>query len=114
MKLVNLKCVYFYSPVESKTDGEIQKRWKYKDKKRLNKQDDINELDRNSAGTIDYDRTKLLIDYDINLNKGDGVSLKEIEIDSEGYTIEPPQYIVIAKPKIGKKTTYTCEIYHGE
>ena len=113
MKLVNLKYIYFYSPEEIKIDGETQKKWKYKDKKRLNKQDDINELDRNSAGTIDYDRTKLLIDYDINLNKGDGVSLKELEI-KDGYTIEPPQYVVIAKPSIGKKTTFTCEIYHGE
>lgn len=114
MKLKNLKMCHIYSSVPTKKDGETLKKWQYKTSLKLNCQQDINELDVNSAGLIDYDKIKLRIDYDVPINKNDGISFKKIDIDENGYVTEPPKYIVIAKPKIGKTTTFTCEIYHGE
>ena len=80
----------------------------------LNFQQDINELDMNEAGVIDYDRLKARTDYDLDINKGDGLSLEKLNLTDELIAKQPPKYKVIAKPKIGKSTTYTCEIYHGE
>lgn len=114
MKLINLVDCWIYKPETKKVDGENIKKWVYKDHKKLNVQQDVNELDRNSAGLIDYDRIKIRIDYEVSIEKNDGISLKELETDSDGYTVEAPTYKVIAKPKIGRTTTYTCEIYHGE
>lgn len=114
MKLKNLCSCFIYTPVKRKVDGETSKRWKYKTTIKMNAQQDLNELDRNEAGIIDYDKLKVRIDYIVDIEKNDGFSLQELELDDEGYTKEPPKYVVIAKPKIGKTTTYTCEIYHGE
>lgn len=113
MKLSNLRDCYIYSSSKKKIDGETHKKWTFKDKKRLNVQQDINELDRNSAGLVDFDKLKIRVDYDINLEKNDGISLYEIPLE-DGYTTEAPKYKVVASPKVGKTTTYTCEIYHGE
>ena len=114
MKLKNLIDCWIYELEETKKDGETSKKWKYKDFKRLNVQQDINELDRNPAGLIDYDKIKIRNDCSINLNKNDGISLFELELDENGYTLKSPQYKVVSCPKVGKTTTYTCEIYHGE
>lgn len=114
MKLKNLVMCYIYSPISIKVDGETTKKWIYKNCLKLNVQQDINELDKNSAGIIDYDRLRVRTDYDVNINKNDGFSLYKLELDSDSYTKEPPKYVVIANPKLGKTTTYTCEIYHGE
>ena len=113
MNLGNLQKCWIYSSETMKVDGESTKKWKYKDSKRLNVQQDINELDRNSAGLIDYDRLKIRVDYDLDINKGDGISLSELNIE-DGYTTEAPKYRVVANPKVGRTTTYTCERYHGD
>lgn len=114
MKLKNLVDCWIYELKTTKVDGEPQKRWLYKDHKKLNVQQDINELDINPAGLVDYDRIKIRTDYEVNINKNDGISLHKLELDSDGYTIDKPQYKVVAKPKVGKTTTYTCDINHGE
>ena len=113
MKLKNLTKCYIYSQTVTSIDGEKTKKWAYKNTFDLNIQQDVSELDVNSAGTIDFDRLKIRTDYDYGIEKNDGISLEELEI-SNGYTILPPKYMVIANPKIGKTTTYTCERYHGE
>lgn len=114
MKLKDLKDCYFYTPVTKKVDGETTKKWKYKFKARLNVQQDISELDRNSAGVIDYDVQKLRIDYNLDIKKEDGLSFTKLVLDENNFTINPPEYIVSANPKIGNKTTYTCKRYYGE
>lgn len=114
MRLKNLKDCWIYSAVSIKIDGETAKKWRYKGYKKLNIQQDIDELDRTPAGIIDYDKLKIRTDYDIDLKKNDGISLIKLEIDENGYTLEPPKYEVIASPKVGKTTNYTCQIYHGE
>lgn len=113
MRLKNLIDVWVYSPKVVKTDGETSKKWAFKDKLRLNVQQDINELDRNTAGLIDYDKIKIRNDRDISIEKNDGISLNEIPIE-DGYTLNSPQYIVISKTKVGKSVTCVCEINHGE
>lgn len=113
MKLKDLKQCYIYSPIKTKKDGEIVIKWQYKEKYLLNVQQDLNELDTNEAGVVDYDRIKIRTDYDINIEKGDGVSLEKLEL-RKNFSITPPKYKVIAKPKVGNTTTYTCDIYHGE
>lgn len=113
MKLKNLSIVYVYSQVPIKEYGETTIKWQYKGKYKLNVQQDINELDTNSAGIIDYDRLKIRSDYDIDIEKNDGISLYELNIKDK-YTEEPPKYRVISNPKVGNTTTITCEIYHGE
>ena len=114
MKLKNLSDVYVYELHTTKQYGETSKKWTFKHKYRLNVQQDINELDRNAAGLINYDIIKIRTDYDVDIVKNDYISLSQLELDNEEYTIAPPQYKVIASPKVGKCTTYKCEIYHGE
>lgn len=113
MRLKNLIDVWVYSPEITKNDGETHKQWKYKGKIKLNSQQDINELDRNSAGLIDYEKIKLRYDYDISINKNDGISLTKLSI-ADGYSIERPKYIVKSKTKVGKSLTIVCETNHGE
>lgn len=113
MRIKNLVTCYVYSPIKKKIDGETSVAWQYKDEFELNSQQDINELDVNEAGVVDYDRLKIRIDYDVDIQKGDGISFKKLKIEN-GITKTPPEYKVIAKPRVGKATTYTCEIYHGE
>ena len=113
MRIKNLIDVWVYSPKITKIDGETAKKWAFKTKLKLNVQQDINELDRNTAGLIDYDKIKLRNDRDISIDKNDGISLKAISME-DGYASKPPQYIVVSKTKVGKSTTCVCEINHGE
>lgn len=114
MLIKNLVDCWVYELETTKVDGETLKKWKYKLKEKLNVQQDINELDINQTGTIDYDKLKIRTDYTIDIEKGDGISLYELKIDNNGYALESPKYKVIASPKVGKTTTYTCEIYYGD
>lgn len=114
MKIKDLVDCWIYEVETTKKDGETIKKWKYKAHKRLNVQQDINELDRNQAGLIDYDKLKIRNDHKINLNKNDGISLYKLKLDKDGHTTEPPQYRVVSNPRVGRCTTFTCEIYHGE
>lgn len=113
MRLKNLKDVWVYSLESIKKDGETQKKWLYKSKLKLNIQQDVNELDRNSAGLIDYDRIKIRNDKNVLIEKNDGISLTEIPI-SKGYATKAPQYIVKSKTQVGKGLTMVCEVNHGE
>ncbi len=114
MKLKNLYLCYLYEPIPQKELGETILKWKYKCEKRMNVQQDIGQLDVNSAGLIDFDKIKIRTDYDIDLNKQDGLSFELLKLDDDGYAIKPPLYRVSSKTKVGTTTTYSCEIYHGE
>lgn len=96
--------------------GEKSKKWTFKplDTKTktafLNMQQDINELDRNSAGEIDYsiENARTTMKYDIQ--KGNGISLTDIS-NLEEFK---PDYTVTDNPKIGNTTLYKLEKYNGE
>ncbi|HIU51410.1 MAG TPA: hypothetical protein IAB70_02110 [Candidatus Merdicola faecigallinarum] len=90
--------------------GEIKKIWKYKDMAYLNLQQDLNELDRNSAGEVDYGIENARTDMEYDIQKGNGISLKDIsKLDSF-----IPDYTVTDCPKIGNTTLYKLEKYNGD
>lgn len=113
MRLKDLTDVWVYSPKTETIDGETSKKWVYKDKLKLNVQQDINELDRNVAGLIDYDKIKIRFDQNISIEKNDGISLTEIKIEND-ILQDKPQYIVKSKIKVGRSITCVCEINHGK
>lgn len=71
----------------------------------LNLQQDVNELDRKSTGEIDYSiyKARTTIKYDIN--KGDGISLKDIT-KTENFK---PDYVVKDIIQIGNSIMYRLE-----
>ena len=89
--------------------GEQKKKWKYKSIAYLNMQTDLNELDRNSAGEIDYSIENARTDMNYDIKKGNGISLTDIsKLDSF-----IPDYLVTDCPKIGKTTLYKLEKNNG-
>lgn len=115
MRLRNLKEMYIYTPEKKRVSGEYQTTWYYKDTEMLNPQQDIDELDRNSAGEIDYEIIKLRTDRDLNISKGDGISFTKLEVDENKMVKSgQPSYLVENKPSIGKTTLYTLITNNGE
>lgn len=105
MRLINLSKCYFYTSFKTKVDGEVKNEWKYKISYLLNKQQDINELDKKSSGVIDYERVKLRTTKDVDIQKGDGVSFNELE-----EPIYPP-YVVISHTIVGNSHLIICESF---
>ena len=87
--------------------GEKTKKWKFKNVAWLNLQQDINELDRNSAGEIDYS-IRTTMNYDIK--KRNGISLTDISKTEEFI----PDYTVTDNPKIANTILYKLEKYNGK
>ena len=115
MRLKNLTKVYVYTPNKTRISGEYTTEWIYKDSFYINKQQDLDELDRNSAGEIDYEIIKLRIDKTLDISKGDGISFTELEIDENNKVIKgKPSYLVENKPSIGKTTLFTLITNSGE
>lgn len=116
MRIKNLSKVYIYSPKKKLIKGEYYTQWLFKGEDWLNAQQDIDELNRNSAGEIDYEIVKLRIDRQVNINKGDGISFSPLNIDENNMVIndEKPSYLVENKPQIGKTTLYTLITNNGE
>lgn len=116
MRIKNLTTLYIYKPEKKLIKGEYFTNWFYKDKEMINQQQDIDELNRNSAGEIDYEIVKLRIDRQVNINKGDGISFSPLNIDENNMVIndEKPNYLVENKPQIGKTTLYTLITNNGE
>lgn len=116
MRIKNLKPLYIYLPEKKRVSGEYDTTWFYKDKEWLNPQQDLDELNRNSAGVIDYEIIKLRIDKDVNINKGDGISFSELAIDEKTKKVVngKPSYIVENKSTIGKTTLFTLKTNTGE
>lgn len=90
--------------------GEKSKVWKYNNFAFLNLQQDLNELDRNSSGEVDYSIENARTDMDYDIQKGNGISLTDIsKLDSF-----IPDYLVTDCPKVGKTTLYKLEKYNGD
>ena len=116
MRIRNLSTMYIYRPEKKLIKGEYFTTWFYKGEEMLNSQQDIDELNRNSAGEIDYEIVKLRIDREVNITKGDGISFSPLEVDGNNVVINDgkPDYLVENMPKIGKTTLYTLITNNGE
>jgi len=116
MRIKNLKQLYVYKPDKTLVSGEYETKWIYKGSEWLNPQQDLDELNRNSAGVIDYEIVKLRIDSVLDINTGDGISFEALEVNNDNVVINngKPQYIVENKPTIGKTTLYTLTTNNGE
>lgn len=130
MRLRNLVDVLVYTPIKENIKGEYNTKWKLKEIAHLNKQQDLNELDRNSSGEVDYEAIKLHTDRPQNIVNGDGISFETtdslkyedelvlhnshniVQIGTE--TEDSPKYIVKDSPTIGKSTVYTCRSNDGD
>ena len=110
MLLKDLSKVWISEYEEINNYGEKEKTWKYKGTAYLNLQQDISELDRNSAGEIDYDILNARTDKTYDIEKGNGISLSDISEESSFI----PDYKVTDNPKIGKTTLYKLEKYNGD
>lgn len=119
MKLKNLVKVHIYIPEIEEEDGESRVKWleifPVQNKNYyFNIQQDVSELDMNSAGFIDYDVLKLRSDKYFGLKKKYGVSLAALQKDKEGYLVGKPSFFIKANPRIGNSITYICNTYLGE
>lgn len=110
MLLRDLTKVYISEYEEIKEHGEPSKKWKYKGIAWLNLQQDVNELDRNSAGEIDYSIVNARTDRNYIIEKGNGISLTDIS-KANSFV---PDYTVSDAPKIGNTTLYKLKQYNGE
>lgn len=110
MLLRDLTKAYISEYEEISNHGEKSKKWKYKGNAWINLQQDVNELDRNSAGEIDYSIVNVRIDKDYDIQKGNGISLKDIS-NTESFV---PDYTVSDNPKIGNTILYKLKQYNGE
>ena len=105
MLLRDLSKVYISKYEEINDHGETTRMWKYKGTAYLNMQQDVNELDRKSTGEVDYSRYKGRTTKDYDIQKGDGMSFKDISTINNFK----PEYRVLEKMKIGNTYTYVCE-----
>lgn len=114
-RLCKLTEVWVCTPIKENVDGEYKiVSWKYKDISEngvyLNLQQDLNELDRNSTGDIDYDVQKARTTNKYNIEKGDGICLNDIS----NKTDIKPDYTVSNMPRIGNTIVYTLNKYNGD
>lgn len=103
MKIKDLTQIWICSPIKSNSYGESTIVWTYKGSEYLNLQQDLNELDRNNAGEIDYSIYKCRTDKTTTILKGDGIYFTDIHL----LTNPKPDYIAKGIIKIGKSTTIT-------
>ena len=109
MRLKNLTQVWVCSPNRTNVDGEYVTIWIYKGTDYLNLQQDLNELDRNQAGEIDYSVVKGRTNKSTIIEKGDGIYLTNVS----SLTNPKPNYTVKHNPVIGNTTTLTLNKYNG-
>lgn len=105
MLLRDLTKVYISEHEEIEDHGETEKIWKYKGVAWLNMQQDVNELDKKSTGEVDYSIYKGRTDREYDIQKGDGISFKDISTTTEFK----PEYRILDKNKIGNTFTYRME-----
>lgn len=110
MLLRDLSKVYISRAEEINDHGEYTKTWKYISTVYFNMQQDVNELDRKSSGEIDYSIYKARTTRDYGIQKGDGISLKDIsKLDKI-----MPEFRVVDINKIGSTYMYRLEKYNGQ
>lgn len=106
MILTNLTKLWICRSKKTKKDGEYTATWTFIKNVFMNLQQDLNELDRNAAGEIDYSIYKARTDIELNLIVGDGVSMSDNR--------EKPDYTIKSFNKVGKTTVYTLAKYNGD
>ena len=114
-KLNKLTKVWVCTPIRENIDGEYKPvAWNYKNISKngvyLNLQQDLNELDRNTAGKVDYDIQKARTTLNYNIEKGDGICLTDISKSNDIV----PDYEVTDTPTIGNTHVFILKKYHGE
>lgn len=105
MLLRDLTKVYISEYEEIEDHGETEKIWKYKGVAWLNMQQDVCELDRKSTGEVDYSIYKGRTNREYDIQKGDGISFKNISTTAEFK----PEYRILDKNKIGNTFTFRME-----
>lgn len=118
MLLRDLTKVWITEYTTTNNHGEKSKTWTYKGIAYLNLQQDLSELDRNTAGEVDYDILNARTDKTYDIEKGNGISLSDISesLESENTLVGGfvPDYKVTDNPKIGSTTLYKLEKYYGD
>lgn len=130
MRLRNLVQVLMFEATKENVLGEYETKWIFRGSAYLNKQQNLNELDRNSAGEIDFENIKLYTDsakklkkgYGVSFIAGDGLKYQEEILKYQGETVliegmeslVPPDYIVDSCVKVGKSIVFTCKLNSGE
>lgn len=115
MLLKDLKEVWVAEYETINNHGEKKKIWRFKKLNTttgtafLNLQQDLNELDRNSSGEVDYSIENARTDIEYDIQKGNGISLTDIS-KLDNFV---PDYLVTDCPKIGNTTLYKLEKYNG-
>ena len=109
MKIKNLTQIWVCSPIRTNVDGEYTTVWTYKGTEYLNLQQDLNELDRNTVGEVDYSIVKGITDKSTIILKGDGIYLTDVS----SSTNPKPTYTVKGILEIGKAKTITLNKYLG-
>lgn len=109
MLLRDLTKIWISEYIKINDHGETKKMWKYKGIAYLNLQQDLNELDRNSAGEVDFSIENARTDMEYDIKKGNGISISDISKLDRFI----PDYTVTDCPKIGKTTLYKLEKYNG-
>lgn len=109
MKLKNLTQIWVCSPTRTNADGEFTTIWSYQGTEYLNLQQDLNDLDRNTAGEVDYSILKGRTDKPTIIKKGDGIYLTNVS----SSTNPKPEYTVKGILTIGKTSTITLNKYLG-
>ena len=110
MLLKNLTKAYISTVETQNNHGEYEKQWTFLKIVFLNLQQDINELDRQSNGEINYDIYKARTDIDYKLENGYGVSFTDISKSNDFI----PEYKILSQNKIGNSITYRLERYYGD
>lgn len=109
MLLRDLTKVYISKYEIVNDHGEKSKKWKYKDFAWLNLQQDVNELDRNPTGEVDYSIINARTNRNYDIEKGNGISL----VDISKLDKIVPEYTVSDNPKIGNTIVYKLRKYNG-
>ena len=109
MKIKNLTQIWISSPNRTNVDGEFTTTWTYKGTEQLNLQQDLNELDRNQMGEVDYSILKGRTDKVTIIEKGDGIYLNNVS----SSTNPTPEYTVKGILQIGKTSVIRLNKYLG-
>lgn len=114
MLLRDLSLVYLLRNTPTNNYGEYTAQWTENGTAYLNIQQDLDELDRNTAGLTDYGIWKARTTYDYDIRKGDGILLNAPVYNDGSLSDIVPDYRVLDIQKIGKTTVYRLEAYNGD
>jgi hypothetical protein len=109
VKIKHLTQVWVCSPNRTNVDGEFTTIWTYKGTEYLNLQQDLNDLDRNQMGEVDYSVFKGRTDKTTIITKGDGIYLTDVSSSTNPI----PNFTVKGLLTIGKASIITLNKFLG-